>query len=84
VNDNAFEWDDAKAAENWRHHGTAGACELSRLGKQRDMTKTPIIAKMLPGGSVAEVLAEGRERRLPDIPMRPMTPEAVEEGAGRS
>jgi putative transcriptional regulator len=45
------------------------------------MSKTTTIAKMRPDGSVVEVLADGRERPIPDTPMRPMTPEEVEEAA---
>jgi putative transcriptional regulator len=44
------------------------------------MSKTTI-AKLRPDGSVVEVLADGRERPLPDTPMRPMTPEEVEQAA---
>jgi len=36
---------------------------------------------MRPDGSVVEVLADGRERPIPDTPMRPMTPQEVEEAA---
>jgi putative transcriptional regulator len=45
------------------------------------MSKATTIAKMRPDGSVVEVLADGSERTIPDIPMRPMTPEEVEEAA---
>ena len=45
------------------------------------MSKTTTIAKMRPDGSVVEVLADGRERPIPDTPMRPMTPQEVEEAA---
>jgi putative transcriptional regulator len=45
------------------------------------MSKTTTIAKMRPDGSIVEVLADGRERPIPDTPMRPMTPEEVEEAA---
>jgi putative transcriptional regulator len=45
------------------------------------MSKTTTIAKMRPDGSVVEVLADGRERPIPDTPMRPMTREEVEEAA---
>jgi putative transcriptional regulator len=45
------------------------------------MSKTTIIAKIRPDGSVVGVLADGRERPLPDTPMRPMTPEEIEEAA---
>jgi putative transcriptional regulator len=45
------------------------------------MSKTTIIAKIRPDGSIVEVLADGGERPLPNTPMRPMTPEAVEEAA---
>ena len=44
------------------------------------MSKTTI-AKLRPDGSVVEVLADGRERPLPDTPMRPRTPEEVEQAA---
>ena len=45
------------------------------------MSKTTTIAKMRPDGSVVEVMADGTERPIPDTPMRPMTPEEVEEAA---
>ena len=45
------------------------------------MSKTTTIAKMRPDGSVVEVMTDGSERPIPDIPMRPMTPEEVEEAA---
>jgi putative transcriptional regulator len=45
------------------------------------MSKTTTIAKIRPDGSVVEVLADRSERPLPDTPMRPMTPEEVEEAA---
>lgn len=45
------------------------------------MSKTTIIAKIRPDGSVVEVLADGSERPLPGTPMRPMTPEEIEEAA---
>jgi putative transcriptional regulator len=45
------------------------------------MSKTTTIAKTRPDGSVVEVLADGSERSLPGTPMRPMTPEEVEEAA---
>ena len=45
------------------------------------MSKTTTIAKMRPDGSIVEVLADGRERPIPDTPMPPMTPEEVEEAA---
>ncbi len=45
------------------------------------MSKTATIAKMRPDGSVVEVLADGSERPFPQTPMRPMTPEEIEEAA---
>ncbi len=45
------------------------------------MNKSTTIAKMRPDGTVAEVLADGSERPFPEEPMRPMTPEEVEEAA---
>jgi hypothetical protein len=45
------------------------------------MSKPTTIAKMRPDGSVVEMLADGRERSLPDTPMRPMTTEEVEAAA---
>jgi putative transcriptional regulator len=36
---------------------------------------------MRPDGSIVEVLADDSERPIPDTPMRPMTPEEVEEAA---
>ena len=45
------------------------------------MSKTITIAKMRPDGTVVEVLADGSERPFANIPMRPMTPEEVEEAA---
>ena len=45
------------------------------------MSKTTTIAKMGPDSSVVEVLTDGSERPIPDTPMRPMTPEGVEEAA---
>jgi len=36
---------------------------------------------MRPDGTVVEVLADGSERPFANIPMRPMTPEEVEEAA---
>lgn len=45
------------------------------------MSKTATIAKMRPDGSVVEVLADGSERPFPQTPMRPMTPEEIEQAA---
>jgi putative transcriptional regulator len=45
------------------------------------MSKTATIAKMRPDGSVVEVLADGSERPFPPTPMRPMTPEEIEQAA---
>ncbi len=45
------------------------------------MSKTTTIAKMRPNGSLVEVMADDSERPISDIPMRPMTPEEVEEAA---
>ncbi len=45
------------------------------------MSKTTTIAKMRPDGSVVEVMADGSERPIPDTPIRPMTPEEVEDAA---
>jgi putative transcriptional regulator len=45
------------------------------------MSKTATIAKMRPDGSVVEVLADGSERPFPQRPMRPMTPEEIEQAA---
>jgi putative transcriptional regulator len=36
---------------------------------------------MRPDGSVVEVLADGSERPFPQTPMRPMTPEEIEQAA---
>ena len=45
------------------------------------MSKTTTIAKMRPDGSVVVVMADGGERPISNTPMRPMTPEEVEEAA---
>ena len=45
------------------------------------MGKNTTIVKARPEGSVVEVLADGSERPLPDMPMRPMPSEEVEEAA---
>ena len=45
------------------------------------MSKPTTIAKMRPDGPIVEVLSDGSERPLPDTPMRPMTPEEVEQAA---
>ena len=45
------------------------------------MSKSTTIAKMRPDDSVVEVMADGSERPIADTPMRPMTPEEVEEAA---
>jgi len=36
-------------------------------------TKCTTIAKIRPDGTVVEVLSDGTERPVPDVPMRPMT-----------
>jgi putative transcriptional regulator len=41
------------------------------------MSKTDIIARMRPDGTVVEVLPDGAERAFPDTPMRPMTDDEV-------
>lgn len=46
------------------------------------MSKTTTFAKMLPDGTVAEILADGSERALPETPMRSMTEEEVAAAAG--
>jgi putative transcriptional regulator len=53
----------------------------SRPGEQQGMSKTDIIARMRPDGTVFEVLADGSERPFPETPMRPMTPEEIEAAA---
>jgi putative transcriptional regulator len=45
------------------------------------MSNTTTIAKMRPDGSVVVVMADGSERPISTTPMRPMTPEEVEEAA---
>jgi putative transcriptional regulator len=45
------------------------------------MSKTTTIARMRPDGTVVEVLSDGSERPLPDMPMRPMTEEEIEAAA---
>ncbi len=45
------------------------------------MSKTDIIARMRPDGSVVEVLADGSESPFPETPMRPMTQEKIEAAA---
>jgi putative transcriptional regulator len=45
------------------------------------MGKTTTIAKMRPDGSVVEVMTDGSERPISGTPMRPMTPEEVEQAA---
>jgi putative transcriptional regulator len=45
------------------------------------MSKTTTIAKLPPDGSVVEVMTDGSERPISDTPMRPMTPEEVEDAA---
>ena len=45
------------------------------------MSKTTTVAKIRPDGSVVEVLADGGKRPISDTPMRPITPEEVEEAA---
>ena len=45
------------------------------------MSKTDIIARIRPDGSVVEVLPDGTERPFPERPMRPMTDAEVHEAA---
>jgi len=45
------------------------------------MSKTDIIARMRPDGTVVEVLADGSERPFPATSMRPMTQEEIEAAA---
>jgi putative transcriptional regulator len=45
------------------------------------MSKTTTSAKLRPDGSVVEVTTDGSERPISDTPMRPMTPEEVEDAA---
>jgi len=46
------------------------------------MSKTDIIARIRPGGTVVEVLSDGgSERPFPETPMRPMTQEEIEAAA---
>lgn len=45
------------------------------------MNETVITARMRDDGEIVEVLSDGRERPLPDMPMRPMTEEEVEAAA---
>jgi putative transcriptional regulator len=45
------------------------------------MSKTDIIARMRPDGTVMEVLADGSERPFPKTLIRPMTQEEIEAAA---
>jgi putative transcriptional regulator len=45
------------------------------------MSKTTIIAKMRPDGTVVEVLPDGAQRPFPNTSMRPMTEAEVHEAA---
>jgi putative transcriptional regulator len=43
--------------------------------------QTDIIARMRPGGTIAEVLADGSERPFRETPMRPMAQDEIEAAA---
>ncbi len=45
------------------------------------MSKKSTIAKIRSDGTVVEVLEDGEERPLPEIPMRPMTEEEIHAAA---
>src|SRR5437870_3410770 len=45
------------------------------------MSKTTTIAKMRADGTIIEVMSDGRERPLPDMPMRAMTEAEIEAAA---